>query len=141
MTPLHTKSYDSRPGDPNTRQEVDLLDRFYRLPRAIDRMLLQRGLVTIYQRANLQRALDILDQGLDNETREAISGAGCDSEQSLERIQKYLARCSTDALAFHLYTKELLRLVQKTAAGQPTRQQPPLSHFPKSTAGLRAKRR
>lgn len=116
-------------------RQMDLTTLFLELPRTIDRMLEERGLATPVPRLDNEAYMQLLDPGVDTDTHEGVFERGNNAVATFERVQVHLNRCSTKALAIHLYINELVKLMaiatrQKSKPQQQTGHPSDLAAYP-----------
>jgi hypothetical protein len=104
----------SAPCDSSSELHADLAQ----LPCTVQRMMRERGVTTPEALRSTAAFMRSIEQNLDASVLESISDPHADILQVLRAVQGSLTTRSAEALAIHLYTKELLRLMTVAAARQ-----------------------
>jgi hypothetical protein len=95
-----------------------LLARFAQLPTTVQSMMEQQGVLPPTELRTSAAFMSFLEQTLDPVTLKVLSDPQQDLLEGLSAVQRHLKARSAEALALHLYTKELLRLISVAAARQ-----------------------
>jgi hypothetical protein len=95
-----------------------LLACFAELPSTVKKLMEQRGVTTPEKLRTSAAFMHLLEQSLDPGALKAVTTPSGDSIKVLNAVQGHLRSLSAEALAVHLYTKELLRLLSVAAARQ-----------------------
>jgi hypothetical protein len=81
-------------------------------------MMEQRGVITPKELRSSEAFIRFLEQNLDPAVLRTVADPPSDLLKALPAVQGHLKSRSAEALAVHLYTKELLRLISVAAARQ-----------------------
>ncbi len=92
--------------------------RFEELPGNVLKMMEERGVTTPTELRSSDAFMRFLEQNLHPNTLRAVADPHRDLLRALSAVRSDLSSRSAEALAIHLYTKELLRLVSVAAARQ-----------------------
>lgn len=84
----------------------------------MQKMMEQRGVRTPAELESNAAFMRFCEANLDSATLQAVSDPRGDPRHVLDAVRAHLNSRSAEALALHLYSKELLRLVSVAAARQ-----------------------
>jgi hypothetical protein len=95
-----------------------LLASFDALPTTVQKMMEERGIQTPIELRCTAAFMRFIEQNLDPATLRKVADPKGDFPGVLSAVQGSLRSRSAEAMAIHLYTKELLRLLSVAAARQ-----------------------
>lgn len=119
--PTMNQSKPTTPSPPASRASpcpisTGLLASFTELPATVQKMMEQRGVMTPKELRTSVAFTRFLEKSFDPATLRAVTNPQGDLLAGLNVVQSHLRSRSAEALAIHLYTKELLRLISVAAA-------------------------
>lgn len=103
---------------PSASSSVALLASFDALPTTVQKMMEESGVRTPIELRCTAAFMRFIEQNLDPSTLRKVADPKGDFPGVLSAVQGSLRSRSAEAMAIHLYTKELLRLLSVAAARQ-----------------------